>query len=127
MDLKTEEGRDLVRQLLLTADIVIENFRPGVMENWGWVLRALDWKTQALSMPEFQAMGKLTLCKSRASPLPVRLLVVLDSLMVIQMRYPLDLILAGRYSVGLNAVIGIMMALQARDNQAREQSGRAGG
>lgn len=35
IDLKTEEGRSLVRRLADTADVLIENFRPGVMENWG--------------------------------------------------------------------------------------------
>jgi crotonobetainyl-CoA:carnitine CoA-transferase CaiB-like acyl-CoA transferase len=35
VNLKTEEGRALVKELLLSADIVIENFRPGVMEGWG--------------------------------------------------------------------------------------------
>ncbi len=34
LDLKTEQGRDLVRELLKTADIVVENFRPGVLEDW---------------------------------------------------------------------------------------------
>jgi len=34
LDLKTEQGRDLVRELLKTADIVVENFRPGVLEEW---------------------------------------------------------------------------------------------
>jgi len=35
VDLKTEEGRKLVRQLLDTADVLVENFRPGLMEKWG--------------------------------------------------------------------------------------------
>jgi len=35
IDLKTEGGRDLVKQLLVDADVLIENFRPGVMEQWG--------------------------------------------------------------------------------------------
>jgi len=35
IDLKTEGGRDLVKQLLVGADVLIENFRPGVMEQWG--------------------------------------------------------------------------------------------
>ena len=34
LDLKTPEGRDIVRQLMKTADIVVENFRPGVLEAW---------------------------------------------------------------------------------------------
>ena len=35
LDLKTENGRDVTRRLLKTADVVIENFRPGTMEKWG--------------------------------------------------------------------------------------------
>lgn len=35
IDLKSEDGRALVRQLIDTADVLIENFRPGVMEKWG--------------------------------------------------------------------------------------------
>jgi crotonobetainyl-CoA:carnitine CoA-transferase CaiB-like acyl-CoA transferase len=35
IDLKTEQGRELVKQLINTADVLIENFRPGVMEKWG--------------------------------------------------------------------------------------------
>ena len=35
LDLKTEKGRELVAQLIDGADVLIENFRPGVMEKWG--------------------------------------------------------------------------------------------
>lgn len=35
IDLKTDRGRQLVKQLIDGADIVVENFRPGVMERWG--------------------------------------------------------------------------------------------
>ncbi len=35
LDLKSEQGRELVRELMKTADVVVENFRPGVMEEWG--------------------------------------------------------------------------------------------
>ena len=35
LDLKKAEGQELARQLIDTADVVIENFRPGVMESWG--------------------------------------------------------------------------------------------
>lgn len=34
VDLKSDEGRALVRKLADTADVLIENFKPGVMENW---------------------------------------------------------------------------------------------
>ncbi len=38
INLKKEAGQEIIRQLVKDADIVIENFRPGVMEGWnlGW-------------------------------------------------------------------------------------------
>lgn len=35
LDLKQSQGQALLKELMLTADVVIENFRPGVMESWG--------------------------------------------------------------------------------------------
>jgi crotonobetainyl-CoA:carnitine CoA-transferase CaiB-like acyl-CoA transferase len=35
IDLKTDQGCKLAKQLIDTADVVVENFRPGVMEKWG--------------------------------------------------------------------------------------------
>ncbi|MFZ5722477.1 MAG: CaiB/BaiF CoA transferase family protein [Pseudomonadota bacterium] len=34
LDLKNVEGRALARRLIDSADVLIENFKPGVMENW---------------------------------------------------------------------------------------------
>jgi crotonobetainyl-CoA:carnitine CoA-transferase CaiB-like acyl-CoA transferase len=34
-DLRTEEGRRLVRRMAEKCDVLLENFRPGVMEKWG--------------------------------------------------------------------------------------------
>lgn len=34
VDLRTEAGRELVRELIKTADVVVENFRPGTLEKW---------------------------------------------------------------------------------------------
>jgi len=33
-NLRTEEGREIVRKLAATADVIVENFRPGTMESW---------------------------------------------------------------------------------------------
>jgi formyl-CoA transferase len=40
VDLHNEEGRQVVRQLAARSDVLLENFRPGVMEKWqvGWDL-----------------------------------------------------------------------------------------
>ncbi len=35
LNLRTPRGQELARQLIDTADIVIENFRPGTLEKWG--------------------------------------------------------------------------------------------
>ena len=35
IDLKAAAGRELVRKLLVHCDVLVENFRPGVMEQWG--------------------------------------------------------------------------------------------
>ena len=35
LDLKSDRGRQLARELITRADVVIENFRPGVVESWG--------------------------------------------------------------------------------------------
>jgi formyl-CoA transferase len=34
-DLHLESGREQARRLIATADVVVENFRPGTMERWG--------------------------------------------------------------------------------------------
>ena len=36
VDLKNDEGRDVMRRLLASADVVVESFRPGVMERLGF-------------------------------------------------------------------------------------------
>lgn len=40
LDLKTEAGKEVLRNLLRSADVLVENFRPGVMEKLGF-----DWET----------------------------------------------------------------------------------
>jgi crotonobetainyl-CoA:carnitine CoA-transferase CaiB-like acyl-CoA transferase len=35
IDLKSPEGQQIVRQLAASADVVVENFRPGTLEKWG--------------------------------------------------------------------------------------------
>lgn len=46
LDLKTENGRAIARDLALKADVVVENFRPGVMRRLG-----LDYETLARDNP----------------------------------------------------------------------------
>lgn len=46
LDLRSEEGQALVRQLATEADVVVENFRPGTLQGWG-----LDWDTLSALNP----------------------------------------------------------------------------
>ena len=32
--MRQEEGRDIIKQLANNIDVLVENFRPGVMEKW---------------------------------------------------------------------------------------------
>jgi crotonobetainyl-CoA:carnitine CoA-transferase CaiB-like acyl-CoA transferase len=41
IDLRTAEGQDIVRRIAAKSDIVVENFRPGALEQWGLGYEAL--------------------------------------------------------------------------------------
>lgn len=41
VDLKSEAGKDIVRRLLVTADVVMESFRPGVIDRLGFGYEAV--------------------------------------------------------------------------------------
>ena len=43
-DLRTDEGRQFVLDLAVTADVIIENFRPGTLERYG-----LGWSSSRRS------------------------------------------------------------------------------
>lgn len=60
IDLRRQEGRDLVRDLAASSDIMIENFRPGTLEKWGLgyeVLRAANPKLVLLRISGFGQTG----------------------------------------------------------------------
>lgn len=42
LNLKTEEGREIVRELAREADVLVENFRAGTMDEWGLGFEALQ-------------------------------------------------------------------------------------
>jgi glutaryl-CoA transferase len=63
VDLKTDEGVDLIRRLAASADVLIENFRPGTMEHLGLGdenLRAVNSKLIYASLSGFGADGPMS-------------------------------------------------------------------
>ena len=116
LDLRTPEGQDLVRQLATEADVLIENFRPGALEDWGLspeVLMASNPRLIVLRIsgygqtgpyrnrPGFgvigEAMGGLRHLTAEPGRVPVRVGVSI-----------------GDTLSALHGVIGILIALQHR-------------
>ena len=116
LDLRTPEGRETVARLIDEADVVIENFKPGTMEKWGLGYEALSARNPGLIMlrisgygqtgpykdrPGFavvgEAMGGMRYLNAEPGRIPVRAGVSL-----------------GDTLAALHGVIGILLALQAR-------------
>lgn len=57
-DLRTSEGQDLVRQLVQEADVLVENFRPGVMERWNLGWEELHSSNPGLVMARVSGFGQ---------------------------------------------------------------------
>ena len=117
LNLKTERGRAIARQLALEADIIVENYRPGVLEKWqlGYEqLKAVNPATIMVRLSGFgqtgpmkdlpgfgaigESMGGLRYVSGHADRPPVRVGVSI-----------------GDSVAALHGVIGAMMALRHRD------------
>ena len=116
LDLKDPGSRDVVRRLIDEADVLVENFKPGVMEDWGLGYDVLAARNPGLIMlrisgygqtgpyrdrPGFgvvaEAMGGLRHLTAEPGRVPVRVGVSI-----------------GDTLASLHGVIGILMALQHR-------------
>jgi formyl-CoA transferase len=58
LDLRQPEGQAIARRLAATADIVVENFRPGTMEGWGLGYDALSAANPGLIMVRISGYGQ---------------------------------------------------------------------
>ncbi len=58
LDLHTPEGQDVVRRLVPSCDVVLENFRPGVLESWGLGWEDLRKLRPSLIMARITAFGQ---------------------------------------------------------------------
>jgi formyl-CoA transferase len=58
IDLRKKEGQEIVRKLILEADVVIENFRPGTMEKWGLDYESLSRENPGLVMLRISGYGQ---------------------------------------------------------------------
>ncbi|MEJ2680086.1 MAG: CoA transferase [Gammaproteobacteria bacterium] len=126
LDLNTEAGREIVQRLLKSADVLIENFRPGVMEKWGLGPEAVSAFNSGLIYSRISGYGQTgpyankpgfaSVCEAFSGfryvngfpgEAPVR-----PNLSI------------GDSVAGLHAALGVVMALYARDAGDAKQKGR---
>jgi crotonobetainyl-CoA:carnitine CoA-transferase CaiB-like acyl-CoA transferase len=58
LDLKSEEGREIVCRLATETDVLIENFRPGILEKWGLGWEDLSALNPRLVMVRISGYGQ---------------------------------------------------------------------
>ena len=58
LDLRSEEGQEMVRRLAAEADVIVENFRPGTLEGWGLGYETLSTINPKLIMVRVSGFGQ---------------------------------------------------------------------
>ena len=128
LNMKEPKAREIARQLALEADIIIENYRPGVLEKWDLGFEQLRAINPALIMvrlsgygqtgpmrdlPGFgaigEAMGGLRYVSGHPDRPPVRVGISI-----------------GDSVAALHGVIGALMALRHRDATGGRWNGKSG-
>jgi crotonobetainyl-CoA:carnitine CoA-transferase CaiB-like acyl-CoA transferase len=129
LNLKDERAREIALRLALEADVIVENYRPGVLEKWGLgyeQLRAINPSTIMVRLsgygqtgplrdqPGFgaigESMGGLRYVSGHPDRPPVRVGISI-----------------GDSIAALHGVIGAMMALRHRDATGGRWNGKTGG
>lgn len=126
LDLKTARGRELVRQLILDADIVIENFRPGVLEDWDLDPAKLRQQNPRLVVARISGYGQTGPYASK--PGFASACEAISGFRYVN-GHPGEIPVRPNLSIGdsisgLHAVIGILMALRDRDRDGGNGMGQ---
>src|SRR3954447_15823495 len=70
VDLRTPEGKEIVRRMVATADVLVENFRPGVMDRFGLSYDALHELNPRLVYAAIRGFGDARSGKGPLGDLP---------------------------------------------------------
>ena len=116
LNLKDPEAQDIVRQLALSADVLIENFRPGAMEGWGLGPDALLAANPRLIMLRISGYGQTGPYRDRPGfGVVAEAMSGLRHLTAEPGRVPVRVgVSIGDTLAALHGVIGILLALQHR-------------
>jgi crotonobetainyl-CoA:carnitine CoA-transferase CaiB-like acyl-CoA transferase len=124
IDFGHERGRDLVRRLISTADVVVENFRPGVLERWGLgydTMKEINPKVILLRVSAYGQTGP-----NRDLPGFARIAHAFSGLAYLAGEPGRVPVTPGStsladYVTGLYGALGVLLALRAREATGRGQ------
>jgi len=126
VNLRSEQGQEIVRRLARDADVLIENFRPGTMEKWGLGYEALSAINPGLVMLRLSGFGQTGPYRDQAG-----FGAVAESMGGLRYvtgfpdRPPVRLNLSlGDALASLHGVIGAMMALHHRNMNGGRNGGK---
>jgi formyl-CoA transferase len=123
LDLRQAEARDIVRKLIDEADVLVENFKPGVMEGWGFGYDELAKTNPKLIMLRISGYGQTGPYKDRPGfGVVAEAMGGLRHLTAEPGRVPVRVgVSIGDTLAALHGVIGILMALHHRHASGRGQ------
>ncbi len=124
LDLRQPEGAELFRKLAARADVVVENFRPGTMEDWGLGYAALAKVNPKLVMLSISAYGQTGPC--REMPGFARIAHAFSGLAYLAGEPGRPPVVPGStsladYMSGMFGAIGVLMALRHADKTGQGQ------
>ena len=126
VNLRLEEGQEIVRTLARNADVVIENFRPGTMEKWGLGYDRLAADNPGLIMLRLSGFGQTGPYRDQAGFGAIG-----ESMGGLRYLtgYPGQAPVRPNLSIGdslasLHGVIGVLMALHHRNMNGGRKSGK---
>lgn len=123
LNLRLPEAQEIARQLAGTADVVIENFRPGTLEKWGLGYDALSRDNPGLVMLRLSGFGQTGPLRDQAGFGAIgESMGGLRYVTGFPDRAPVRPNLSiGDSIASLHGVIGVLMALRHRDTSGKQR------
>ena len=124
IDLANPRGIELLRELITTCDVVIENFRPGVLERWGLGYDAIKALNPQAILVRVSAYGQSG--PARDLPAFARIAHAFSGLAFLAGEPGGPPVTPGStsladYVTGLYGVVGVLLALRARETTGTGQ------
>jgi formyl-CoA transferase/succinyl-CoA--D-citramalate CoA-transferase len=126
LDLRHATGQDLARRLIRTADVLVENFRPGALERWNLDPEKLRQEHPALIVARVSGFGQTGPYRDRPGFAAVcEAMAGMRNLTGYADRPPVRVGLSiGDSLAGVFAAFGVLNALYVRDRGISRQSGQ---